>query len=152
MHCTIIYIYIYIYIYVCVCVCVCVLNTLGWQTFKKGDILVLIDPWRRDREVAPKRLFQTTIVHCVKSRERRSDVSTNLSILCTCLFLCMFMYVHHWLCKFYVLTVVVLYGWGTWSLSLREDVGWGCLRIGCWGEYLGLRGMRWQGSGENYIT
>jgi hypothetical protein len=25
--------------------------------------------------------------------------------------------------------------WGT-------NVGWGCLRIGCWGEYLGLRGMR----------
>ena len=25
--------------------------------------------------------------------------------------------------------------WGT-------NVGWGCLRIGCWGEYLGLRGTR----------
>ena len=24
----------------------------------------------------------------------------------------------------------------------RKSVGWGCLRIGCWGEYLGLRGMR----------
>ena len=23
-----------------------------------------------------------------------------------------------------------------------RNVGWGCLRIGCWGEYLGLRGMR----------
>jgi len=32
-----------------------------------------------------------------------------------------------------------------------RNVGWGCLRIGCWGEYLGLRGTRWPGSGENYI-
>ena len=23
-----------------------------------------------------------------------------------------------------------------------RNVGWGCLRIGCWGEYLGLRGTR----------
>ena len=29
-----------------------------------------------------------------------------------------------------------------------RSVGWGCLRIGCWGEYLGLRGKRWQGNGE----
>jgi len=26
-----------------------------------------------------------------------------------------------------------------------RNVGWGCLRIGCWGEYLGLRGTRQQG-------
>ena len=32
-----------------------------------------------------------------------------------------------------------------------SNAGWGCLRIGCWGEYLGLREMRKQGSGENYI-
>jgi len=31
------------------------------------------------------------------------------------------MYVYHWLCKFYVLTVVVLYGCRTWSLTLREE-------------------------------
>ena len=31
------------------------------------------------------------------------------------------------------------------------NVGWGCLRTGCWGEYLGLRGTRYQGSEENYI-
>jgi hypothetical protein len=29
-----------------------------------------------------------------------------------------------------------------------RNVGWGCLIMGCWGEYLGLRGTRWQGSGE----
>ena len=28
---------------------------------------------------------------------------------------------------------------------------WGYLRTGCWGEYLGLRGTKWQGSGGNYI-
>jgi hypothetical protein len=33
--------------------------------------------------------------------------------------------------------------WGT-------DVDWGCLRIGCWGEYLDLRGTKQQVSGENY--
>ena len=32
-----------------------------------------------------------------------------------------------------------------------RNVGWGCLRIGCWGEYLGLRGARWHWSGEDYI-
>jgi hypothetical protein len=32
-----------------------------------------------------------------------------------------------------------------------RNVDWGCLRIGCWGIYLGLRGTRWQGNGENYI-
>jgi hypothetical protein len=30
---------------------------------------------------------------------------------------------------------ITLAGWG-------RNVGWGCLRIGCWGEYLGLRGTR----------
>jgi len=28
---------------------------------------------------------------------------------------------------------------------------WGCLRIGCWRQYLGLRGTREEGSGQNYI-
>ena len=32
-----------------------------------------------------------------------------------------------------------------------RNVGWGCLRIGCWGEHLGLRGTRLQGNRENYI-
>ena len=36
-----------------------------------------------------------------------------------------------------------------WYIPFRP--GWGCLRIGCWGEYLGLRGTMWKGSGENYI-
>ena len=31
-----------------------------------------------------------------------------------------------------------------------RNVGRGCLKIRSW-EYLGLRGTRWQGSGENYI-
>jgi len=44
--------------------------------------------------------------------------------------------------------LVVLYGCKTWG----RNVGWGCLRIGCWGEYLDLRGTSWQGSGENFIT
>ena len=29
---------------------------------------------------------------------------------------------------------------GRWHWG--RNVGWGCLRIGCWGEYLGLRGTR----------
>jgi len=33
----------------------------------------------------------------------------------------------------------------------ETNVCWGCLRIWCWGEYLGLRGTGWQGNGENYI-
>jgi hypothetical protein len=35
--------------------------------------------------------------------------------------------------------------------NLVAVLGWGCLKIGCWGEYFGLRGDRWQGSWENYI-
>ena len=35
--------------------------------------------------------------------------------------------------------------------QLGRNVGWGCLKIGCWGEYLGLRGARWQRNGEIYI-
>ena len=38
---------------------------------------------------------------------------------------------------------------GLWHWG--RNVGWGCLRTGCWGEYLGLRGTRQQGNGENYI-
>jgi hypothetical protein len=33
----------------------------------------------------------------------------------------------------------------------ERNVSWGFSRIGCWGGYLGLRGARWQGSGEDYI-
>ena len=33
----------------------------------------------------------------------------------------------------------------------RRNTGWGCLTVGCWGRYLGLRGTRWNGSGEDYI-
>jgi hypothetical protein len=34
-------------------------------------------------------------------------------------------------------------------LKWGRNIGWGCLRIGCW-DYLGLRGTKYQGSGENY--
>ena len=30
---------------------------------------------------------------------------------------------------------------GRWHWG--RNAGWGCLRIGCWGEYLDLRGTRW---------
>ena len=46
---------------------------------------------------------------------------------------------------------VVLYGCETWSLTLRGNICWGCLRIGCCGEYLGLRRKGQQGFGGNYI-
>jgi len=41
-----------------------------------------------------------------------------------------------------IILPVVLYGRETWSLTLGRNVGRGCLRIGCCGEYLGLSGMR----------
>ena len=31
------------------------------------------------------------------------------------------------------------------------NAGWGCLRIGFWGEYLGVGGTRWQGNGGHDI-
>ena len=39
---------------------------------------------------------------------------------------------------------------GRWHWG--RNPGWGCLRIGCWGKYLDLRGTRWQGNGESCIT
>ena len=51
-----------------------------------------------------------------------------------------------------IILPVVLYGCETWSLTLREECRLRCLRIGCWGEYLDLKGTRWQGNGESCIT
>ena len=41
-----------------------------------------------------------------------------------------------------IILPVVLYGCETWSLTFREERRLRCLRIGCWGECLGLRGTR----------
>ena len=38
---------------------------------------------------------------------------------------------------------VVLYGCETWSLIFKRNIVWGCSRIGCWGNYLGLKGTGW---------
>ena len=37
-------------------------------------------------------------------------------------------------------------------IKCGRNTGWGCLRQGCGGRYLGLRGTREQGSGENYTV
>ena len=36
-------------------------------------------------------------------------------------------------------------------LYWERNVGWECLRIGCWGEYLGLKGTREWGNGETHL-
>jgi hypothetical protein len=36
---------------------------------------------------------------------------------------------------------VVLYGYETWSFTLREKLGRGCSKIGCWGRYLAKEGQ-----------
>jgi len=47
--------------------------------------------------------------------------------------------------KFHACTCVL-------DLSLREkNIDWGCLSTGCRGEYLDLRGRKWQEDGEHYI-
>ena len=37
------------------------------------------------------------------------------------------------------------------NINFKYGSYWGCVRIGWWGEYLGLRGTRQQRSGEKYI-
>ena len=53
--------------------------------------------------------------------------------------------------KFIALVLLFFMGVKLGRAHEGRNVVWGCLRIGCWGEYLGLRGTRWPGSGENYI-
>jgi hypothetical protein len=38
------------------------------------------------------------------------------------------------------------------NILYSRNAGWGCLRIRCWGEYLDLRGTRWQGNGGSCKT
>jgi hypothetical protein len=45
-----------------------------------------------------------------------------------------------------------LHGCKTWSLTLRRNTDWGCLKTGCWGEYLDWRGIKWQEIGGNCLT
>ena len=48
--------------------------------------------------------------------------------------------------------LVVLFGFETWSLShWGRNTGWGYSRMGCWGSCLGLRGRKWQETGENCV-
>jgi len=49
-----------------------------------------------------------------------------------------------------IILPVVLCGCETWSLILREQHRL-CLRAGCWGEYLDLRGRKWWEVGEDHI-
>jgi hypothetical protein len=50
-----------------------------------------------------------------------------------------------------IILPVVLNGCETWSLTLRVEIDCGCLRTGCLGEYLDLRGIKWQEVGENCV-
>ena len=59
----------------------------------------------------------------------------------------------------YCLSCFICYGSSVFFMGVNhgllhweKKIAWGCLRIGCWVSYLGLRGTRWQGSREGYIT
>jgi len=43
-----------------------------------------------------------------------------------------------------------LYGCENWSSKLREERRLRVIKMDCCGEFLGLRGTRWQGNGEDY--
>jgi hypothetical protein len=45
-----------------------------------------------------------------------------------------------------IILSAVLYGCGTWFVTLREDYSLVGLRTGCGGEYLDLKGMKYTGS------
>jgi hypothetical protein len=50
-----------------------------------------------------------------------------------------------------IILPVVLYGRETWSLTLGEEHRLRTARMGCWREYLDLRGKKWQDAGEGSI-
>jgi hypothetical protein len=52
--------------------------------------------------------------------------------------------------RIYKILHVVLCRCETWSLTLR-NLDWGCLRTGCWGEYLDWKEMKWREIGGNCI-
>jgi hypothetical protein len=39
-----------------------------------------------------------------------------------------------------------------WPRNWGRNIGWGCSRIGCWIEYLGIRGVSWQRIGVDNIA
>ena len=56
-----------------------------------------------------------------------------------------------YICLLIYLLPVVLYGCGTWYLTLREERRLRVFETGSWGKYLCPRGMR-MGSGEGYTA
>jgi hypothetical protein len=43
-----------------------------------------------------------------------------------------------------IILLIVLYGFETWSLTLREEHRLRVFETGCRGEYLDLRGRKWE--------
>ena len=83
-------------------------------------------------------------VICSREFKIKSRLSQRMLAIIRCRIFCLPVWYPNIKIKLYkaVILPVVLYGCETWSFSLRGNVGWGCLRIGCWGEYLGPRGTR----------
>jgi hypothetical protein len=50
-----------------------------------------------------------------------------------------------------ILLPVVLYRFETLSLAVRREYNGGCLRSGCCGEHLDLRGRKWHETGKDCI-
>ena len=117
--------------------------------FKTMKILSCFDPWRiiiRDSEhqVPLYKTLRKQSVNCwmlVSCKSYRGNWGMWYKLFLEDLF------------KIYITIIFLPFSMGV-ELGRQHwgrNVGWGCLRLGWWGEYFGLRETRQIGSGENYI-
>ena len=99
-----------------------VINIRKYKIYIKADFFFRIVVKHIQKEIKSRLKLGNACYHSVQKLLSSSLLSKNLKI------------------KIYrtiILPFVLKLGRWNW----RRNIGWECLRTGCWGEYLGLRGM-----------